>query len=95
MKRISTILFASTLGAAVLLTGCNYHVGGVAGARGSYSTGPDWGNFKCTAIEGTSGRASIGWATSMSDAKDNALDKCRAHAAGGSCKVTQCVNETN
>lgn len=95
MKRISSIFLASTLGVAALIAGCDYHVGGVPGARGSYSTGADWGNFKCTAIEATTGRSSLGWATNMRDAKDNALDKCRAHAQGGSCKVTQCVNESN
>lgn len=63
-------------------------VGGHA-AQGSPSS---WGNYRCHASAG--GHVSTGWSTSMSTARANALDKCRAHAAGGACKITQCVDES-
>lgn len=74
-----------------LISGCSHG----SGVSGSYSSESGWGNYKCKAVStGDSGRVSIGWASSESQARENALDKCHAHNTGaGGCKILNCSNE--
>ncbi len=83
MKGKSIIHFALALSVVSALVGCG------AGSGYSEPSGT-WDNYKCTASS-AGGDVSVGWATSESRARDNALDKCRAHASSpDACKIEQC-----
>ncbi len=91
MTRTTIILSVSALVASMLLASC----GGGPGRRGSYSSTSSWGNYKCTAVQSKalkSGRSYLGWSTSQSGARSNALSKCSAH--GGSCIITGCAGSS-
>ncbi len=92
MTRTTIILSVSALVASMLLASCS---GGGSGHRGSYSSTNSWGNYKCTAVQSKalkSGRSYLGWSTSQSGARSNALSKCSAH--GGSCIITGCAGSS-
>lgn len=95
MKSTIRIVFAATLVASALLAGCSHGGSGGGGSFG-YQTNTPMGNVKCTAVDTAGGgRTFKGWSTIQSRARDNAMDKCRAHSKqSGACKITHCVSDT-
>lgn len=85
-------LTAFCLGSSLLvLAGCQ---GGGSHDRVGYDGAASWGNYKCHAARASGGSASVGWASTESQARTNALDKCKAHNQGAAdCKVTDCGND--
>ena len=90
-RKSLTILLVATVFAS--LSGCNG--GGGSHDTVGYDGAASWGNYKCRALDTSdAGRVSIGWASSESQARANALDKCSSHSNGsGSCKIADCENE--
>lgn len=82
-KGIKYLLLSAT--AVAFITGCAH-----SGYRESYSSGSGWGNYKCTVMGGN--KSYLGWATSKSNARHNALDKCK-NSGKHSCKLINCIND--
>lgn len=89
---LKTLIYAIfAIFTSLFIAGCT-HSG--SGDYGSYSNESGWGNFRCKAISTSdAGRVSVGWASSESQARDNAMDKCRAQGGDGNCKILDCTNE--
>jgi hypothetical protein len=91
MKRnfVKSALTLVIFSGVVTLAGCQ-------GTGRASSTAGTWGNFKCTALnKPEGGKAYVGWATSDSKAKDNAVDKCKEHSkTPQNCKIIDCMDQS-
>ncbi len=87
-KTLTAFCLGSSL---IVLAGCQ---GGGSHDRVGYDGATSWGNYKCHAVNANGGRVSVGWASTESQAKANALQKCQSHSQGaGDCKVSECSND--
>lgn len=89
-RTLLVIVLMSTAAFVLAISGCSRRGGSSMDSPGSWNN-----NFKCTAVSGyRESHPSIGWSTSKSTAKANALDKCRVHSANpDSCRILNCVND--
>jgi len=89
-KRILWPLLGAVIGiSALVMVGCSGAAGG-----GYAGSGGSWTNYKCKAMVGKGGRVVTGWATTRSQAKANAMDKCQSLvSASANCHITGCYSE--
>ncbi len=90
-RRINFGLKGGILKAIISLITLTLMLSGCVTKTESHDTNPaNWGNHKCVA-QGSNGQRYMGWATSDSAARTNAIAICSEHT--DSCQLDSCDNE--